>query len=251
MYSLLLPAPHTWHQTALRGDPVGHVPAPAPAPGPGRHRAPTRTPTPIPIPTRALIPTLTLRASASHALRTLVTLTFVPALILVRGNVVHRDDRSRRRGGKKASAPPPKAPTSSSGSKAPAAAAAPSQGYESLLGGLETLNLGGSTLLPSAPAPVASNGFPSLASAPIPSTPAVQLPKQVLLSHVTGGGLQVEFRFLRRPSIHGKEYSTMEVYLTNHLPSTDIHSVKLSESVRAPCFVAHRSVNNNNQHQHN
>lgn len=239
MYSLPLPAPHMWHQIALRGDPVGHVPALVPAPGPGRHRAPTQTPIPIPIPTRALIPTPTLRASASHVLRTLVTFTFVPALILVRGNVVHRDDRSKRRGGKKASAPPPKAPTSSSGSsKAPAAAAAPSQGYESLLGGLETLNLGGSTLLPSAPAPVASNGFPSLASAPIPSTPAVQLPKQVLLSHVTGGGLQVEFRFLRRPSIHGKEYSTMEVYLTNHLPSTDIHSVKLSESVRAPCFVA-------------
>jgi len=52
----------------------------------------------------------------------------------------------------------------------------------------------------------------------------------VLLSHVTGGGLQVEFRFLRRPSIHGKEYSTMEVYLSNHLPSTDIQNVKISDS---------------------
>jgi len=55
----------------------------------------------------------------------------------------------------------------------------------------------------------------------------VLLPKHQLLNQVTGGGLSVEYRFVRRASIHGPSFNTIQLIFTNHL-SQPIANIRIT-----------------------
>jgi len=108
------------------------------------------------------------------------------------------------------------------------------QGLESLglldFSPAQTLPVSGSgplALQPVAPIPAGRSLFPGAGDGWAAS--AVELPKLLLLSNVSGGGLQVEYRFVRSPSIRGPQYNSIQLYLSNHL-SEPIHSIHIGKT---------------------
>lgn len=114
-----------------------------------------------------------------------------------------RDERKSR---KKRDEKPKAAQAKPTSTKEQRQAAPSVPGYESLLGGLDSLDLGGQQPLVAAAMPtpivpgasaITSNGIGSSFASTLSSS-SVVLPKTTLLSHVAGGGLQVMYNLPRR-----------------------------------------------------
>ena len=59
-------------------------------------------------------------------------------------------------------------------------------------------------------APVTFPALPSFTAA------TIERKKEILLKKIVGQGLEVEYLFLRRESLHGKEYSPIQLWFNNH-----------------------------------
>eukprot|EP01087_Luapelamoeba_hula_P009928 TRINITY_DN2596_c1_g1_i4.p1 TRINITY_DN2596_c1_g1~~TRINITY_DN2596_c1_g1_i4.p1 ORF type:complete len:411 (-),score=125.45 TRINITY_DN2596_c1_g1_i4:101-1333(-) len=58
--------------------------------------------------------------------------------------------------------------------------------------------------------------------------------KHALLIHVSGGGLSIDYRFIRRASMHGASYNSIQLIFENHSSDISINNIRLNTSPTNP-----------------
>jgi AP-3 complex subunit beta len=129
---------------------------------------------------------------------------------------------------------------------------------DDLLGGLHSLSVDDSKSAAAAPlvagagamafaatdAPLTAEPMPIAASASDTAGTAtvqvvsVEYESQPLLSEVVGGGLSVEYKFVRRPSSYGKDKCTVKFTLENH-SQNPLTNINVAESVVCMCVCVY------------